>query len=185
MPSPLPPPLHLQQTRIPTTTNTNPTFSSSTLTRRRHHLLGAGRERRLTVDLGLASAMFNSTSSSSSSPAPPLNNRCQTPTSFPNASMNGSLTLTLPRGDRPSPSPKCFGKNTHILKEDYERERIRWEKRLEEAEGKLAEAAMYNSELFQMKAELNRKIIDFEKSQAIKSKMGIHLNLLSGQICAF
>ena len=78
--------------------------------------------------------------------------------------MNGSLTLTLPR-ERPSPSPKCFGKNTHILKEDYERERLRWEKKLEESEQRLMEAAAHNSELFQLKAEQNRKIIDFEKAQ--------------------
>uniref|UniRef100_A0A183CBA4 Hcy-binding domain-containing protein n=1 Tax=Globodera pallida TaxID=36090 RepID=A0A183CBA4_GLOPA len=44
-------------------------------------------------------------------------------------------------------------------------ERARWEKKLEEAEQKLSEAAVHNSELFQLKAELNRKIIDFEKSQ--------------------
>lgn len=79
--------------------------------------------------------------------------------------MNGSFTLTVPR-ERPNPSPKCFGKNTHILKEEYERERIRWEKKLEEAEQKLTESAVHNSELFQLKAELNRKIIDFEKTQA-------------------
>lgn len=100
---------------------------------------------------------------SGSTPSPAPGSRCQTPNS---QQMNGSLTLTLPR-ERPSASPKCFGKNTHMLKEDYERERVRWEKRMEEAEMKLAEAAVNNSELFQLKAELNRKIIDFEKSQAI------------------
>lgn len=43
-----------------------------------------------------------------------------------------------------------------MLKEDYERERVRWEKKLEEAEQKLTEAAVHNSELFQLKAELVR-----------------------------
>lgn len=96
--------------------------------------------------------------------------RSQTPTNN-SSPMNGSMTTifsgttqTLPR-DKPLASPKCFGKNTHILKEEYDRERQRWEKKLEEAEQKLCEAAANNAELFQTKAELNRKIIDFEKSQ--------------------
>ncbi|CAK5080381.1 unnamed protein product [Meloidogyne enterolobii] len=97
--------------------------------------------------------------------------RSQTPTNN-SSPMNGSMTTifsgttqTLPR-EKPLASPKCFGKNTHILKEEYDRERQRWEKKLEEAEQKLCEAAANNAELFQTKAELNRKIIDFEKSQA-------------------
>uniref|UniRef100_A0A183CBA5 Protein phosphatase 1 regulatory subunit 12B n=1 Tax=Globodera pallida TaxID=36090 RepID=A0A183CBA5_GLOPA len=118
------------------------------------------RERRLTIDLG--SAMFSSSPASTANLGP---SRSQTPTNpLNNVQMNGSFTLTLPR-ERPSPAPKCFGKSTHMLKEDYERERARWEKKLEEAEQKLSEAAVHNSELFQLKAELNRKIIDFEKSQ--------------------
>ncbi|KAL3112790.1 hypothetical protein niasHT_019764 [Heterodera trifolii] len=118
------------------------------------------RERRLTIDLG--SAMFSSSPASTANLGP---SRSQTPTNPMNSMpMNGSFTLTLPR-DKPNPAPKCFGKSTHMLKEDYEKERVRWEKKLEEAEQKLSEAAVHNSELFQLKAELNRKIIDFEKSQ--------------------
>ncbi|KAH7732156.1 Protein C14H10.2 a [Aphelenchoides avenae] len=52
-----------------------------------------------------------------------------------------------------------------VLKEDHERERLRWQQKLDEVEEKLAEAAINNSELAQVKAELNRKIVDFEKNQ--------------------
>uniref|UniRef100_A0A915DIB9 Uncharacterized protein n=1 Tax=Ditylenchus dipsaci TaxID=166011 RepID=A0A915DIB9_9BILA len=93
---------------------------------------------------GQAIRMFNNSYNSLS--------RSQTPNSFNTA-------------NRPSPSPKCFGKNTHVLKEEYEREKVRWQAKLDEAEQKLNEAAINNSELFQIKAELNRKIIDFEKNQ--------------------
>ncbi|KAF7639620.1 hypothetical protein Mgra_00000945 [Meloidogyne graminicola] len=114
---------------------------------------------------------FTSTSSSTYSRVHSLS-RSQTPTNN-SSSLNGSMTTicsgitttqTLPR-EKPLASPKCFGKNTHILREEYERERLRWEKKLEESEQKLCEAAANNAELFQTKAELNRKIIDFEKSQ--------------------
>uniref|UniRef100_A0A915LZH3 Uncharacterized protein n=1 Tax=Meloidogyne javanica TaxID=6303 RepID=A0A915LZH3_MELJA len=78
--------------------------------------------------------------------------RSQTPTNN-SSPMNGSMTTifsgttqTLPR-EKPLASPKCFGKNTHILKEEYDRERQRWEKKLEEAEQKLCEAAANNAEL--------------------------------------
>ncbi len=41
-----------------------------------------------------------------------------------------------------------------LAKEDYEREKGRWQQKLEEAELKLNEASINNSELFQIKAEL-------------------------------
>jgi hypothetical protein len=41
-----------------------------------------------------------------------------------------------------------------MLKEEYERDRVRWQQKLEEAEQKLSEASIQNSELFQTKAEL-------------------------------
>lgn len=91
------------------------------------------------------------------------------------SSPSSAVTTTnFNSANRPTPSPKCFGKNTHVaseyflvsakrklvdqnlqvLKEDYERERIRWQQKLEEAEKKLNEASIHNSELFQIKAEL-------------------------------
>lgn len=79
--------------------------------------------------------------------------------------MNTSMTMAASKVERPSPSPKAFGKNTHMLKEEYERERQRWQQKVEEAEQKLSELSIQNSELFQTKAELKRKIIDFEKNQ--------------------
>ncbi|KAI1725488.1 hypothetical protein DdX_02147 [Ditylenchus destructor] len=84
-----------------------------------------------------------------------------------NSSFNSLSRSSTPLNgaNRPSASPKCFGKNTHILKEDYEREKTRWQQKLDEAAQKLNEASINNSELFQIKAELNRKIIDFEKNQ--------------------
>ncbi|KAI1731983.1 hypothetical protein Ddc_00831 [Ditylenchus destructor] len=90
---------------------------------------------------------------------------------IPRVMMNSSFnslsrsSTPLNGANRASASPKCFGKNTHILKEDYDREKTRWQQKLDEAAQKLNEASINNSELFQIKAELNRKIIDFEKNQ--------------------
>ena len=39
-----------------------------------------------------------------------------------------------------------------MLKEEYERERQRWQQKVEEAEQKLSELSIQNSELFQTKA---------------------------------
>lgn len=76
-----------------------------------------------------------------------------------NSSYNSLSRSTTPLGggagaNRPSPSPKCFGKSTHVLKEDYEREKARWQQKLDEAAQKLNDASINNSELFQIKAEL-------------------------------
>ncbi|KAE9556152.1 hypothetical protein FO519_000640 [Halicephalobus sp. NKZ332] len=62
-------------------------------------------------------------------------------------------------------SPKCFGTTQYVHKEEYERERQRFQQKLDEAEAKIVEATVNNSEMMQIKAELNKKIIEFEKNQ--------------------
>lgn len=49
---------------------------------------------------------------------------------------------------------KSFGSSNYVLKEEYERERQRWHQKLEEAEARLVEAALQNTELNQVKAQL-------------------------------
>lgn len=41
-------------------------------------------------------------------------------------------------------------------REDHERERLRWQQKLDETESRLAEAEIINSEMNQLKAELVR-----------------------------
>uniref|UniRef100_A0AC34PV11 Uncharacterized protein n=1 Tax=Panagrolaimus sp. JU765 TaxID=591449 RepID=A0AC34PV11_9BILA len=62
-------------------------------------------------------------------------------------------------------SPKCFGTTQYVHKEEYERERQRLQQKLDEAEAKIIEATVVNSEMMQIKAELNKKIVEFEKNQ--------------------
>uniref|UniRef100_A0A914E8Z5 Uncharacterized protein n=1 Tax=Acrobeloides nanus TaxID=290746 RepID=A0A914E8Z5_9BILA len=62
-------------------------------------------------------------------------------------------------------SPKCFGTTQYVHKDDYERERQRWQQKLDETEGKLADAVVSNADMLQLKAELNKKIVEFEKNQ--------------------
>ncbi|VDK42711.1 unnamed protein product [Anisakis simplex] len=50
-------------------------------------------------------------------------------------------------------------------REDHERERVRWQQRLDETENRLAEAEMTNSEMNQLKAELNKRIVEMERNQ--------------------
>ncbi|VDN57484.1 unnamed protein product [Dracunculus medinensis] len=52
-----------------------------------------------------------------------------------------------------------------INKEDYEKERLRWQQKLDETERRLAEAEIFNSEMNQIKAELNKKIVEMERNQ--------------------
>lgn len=41
-----------------------------------------------------------------------------------------------------------------VHKDDHDRERTRWQQKLDEAEGRLAEAAVSNADMLQAKAEL-------------------------------
>uniref|UniRef100_A0A7E4VMD1 JAKMIP_CC3 domain-containing protein n=1 Tax=Panagrellus redivivus TaxID=6233 RepID=A0A7E4VMD1_PANRE len=80
----------------------------------------------------------------------------------------GYQTNSLSRSNtfnRVNASPKCFGTSQYIHKEEHERERQRWQQKLEEAEDKLADATVNNSDMMQIKAELNKKIVEFEKNQ--------------------
>uniref|UniRef100_A0AC35U5G3 JAKMIP_CC3 domain-containing protein n=1 Tax=Rhabditophanes sp. KR3021 TaxID=114890 RepID=A0AC35U5G3_9BILA len=60
---------------------------------------------------------------------------------------------------------QCFGTLQFMSKEDHERERSRWQQRLDETEEKLLEISNTNSHMIQIKAQLNKKIIEFEKNQ--------------------
>ncbi|KAI6239034.1 Janus kinase and microtubule-interacting protein 1 [Aphelenchoides fujianensis] len=99
-----------------------------------------------------SNASFNTLprSSTSSSIAASINAQGGTPTS-----ANGSRALP----------PRGFGTANYVLKDDYERERVRWQQKLEEAEEKLSQFSVVNTDLAQTKAQLNKKIIDIEKNQ--------------------
>uniref|UniRef100_A0A0K0EWP6 JAKMIP_CC3 domain-containing protein n=1 Tax=Strongyloides venezuelensis TaxID=75913 RepID=A0A0K0EWP6_STRVS len=60
---------------------------------------------------------------------------------------------------------QCFGTVQYMSKEDHDRERNRWQQRLDETEEKLLELSNANSHMMQIKAQLNKKIIEFEKNQ--------------------
>uniref|UniRef100_A0A0N4Z337 JAKMIP_CC3 domain-containing protein n=1 Tax=Parastrongyloides trichosuri TaxID=131310 RepID=A0A0N4Z337_PARTI len=60
---------------------------------------------------------------------------------------------------------QCFGTMQYMSKEDHDRERNRWQQRLDETEEKLLEMSNANSHMMQIKAQLNKKIIEFEKNQ--------------------
>uniref|UniRef100_A0A0K0E735 JAKMIP_CC3 domain-containing protein n=1 Tax=Strongyloides stercoralis TaxID=6248 RepID=A0A0K0E735_STRER len=60
---------------------------------------------------------------------------------------------------------QCFGTVQYMSKEDHDRERNRWQQRLDETEEKLLEMSNANSHMMQIKAQLNKKIIEFEKNQ--------------------
>ncbi|KAI6234981.1 Janus kinase and microtubule-interacting protein 1 [Aphelenchoides besseyi] len=101
-----------------------------------------------------SNASFNTLPRSSSSSSSTI----LTPTS----ANNGTPTST--NGGRTLP-PRGFGANNYVLKEEYERERVRWQQKLEEAEEKLGQYSVTNTDLAQTKAQLNKKIIDIEKNQ--------------------
>jgi DNA repair exonuclease SbcCD ATPase subunit len=88
-----------------------------------------------------------------------------------NNSINGSplyQSHSLSRSNtftRMNVSPKCFGTSQYIHKEEHERECRRWQAKLDEAEEKFAEACVNNSDMLQIKAELNKKIVELEKNQ--------------------
>ncbi|CAG9540005.1 unnamed protein product [Cercopithifilaria johnstoni] len=52
-----------------------------------------------------------------------------------------------------------------MSKEDYERDRIRWQQKLDDTSKRLADAEIVNSEMNQIKAELNKKIVEMERIQ--------------------
>ncbi|CAD5216326.1 unnamed protein product [Bursaphelenchus okinawaensis] len=90
------------------------------------------------------------------------NSPLNSPSSYNSLTRSASSLIgTLPR----NVPAKSFGTANYMLKEEYERDRIRWQQKLDEAEAKLAEASVQNTELSQVKAQLNKKIIDIEKNQ--------------------
>ncbi|VDP11369.1 unnamed protein product [Onchocerca flexuosa] len=52
-----------------------------------------------------------------------------------------------------------------MSKEDYERDRLRWQQKLDDTSKRLADAEIVNSEMNQIKAELNKKIVEMERIQ--------------------
>ncbi|MFH4979897.1 hypothetical protein AB6A40_006606 [Gnathostoma spinigerum] len=50
-------------------------------------------------------------------------------------------------------------------REDHEKERLKWLQKLEDAETRLAQTETINHEMNQLKAELNKKIIEMERNQ--------------------
>ncbi|VDK33235.1 unnamed protein product [Gongylonema pulchrum] len=52
-----------------------------------------------------------------------------------------------------------------MSKEDYERDRTRWQQKLDDTAKRLADAEIINSEMNQIKAELNKKIVEMERNQ--------------------
>ncbi|KAI6176808.1 JAKMIP-CC3 domain-containing protein [Aphelenchoides bicaudatus] len=74
----------------------------------------------------------------------------------PTSSNSANRTLP-PRG--------AFGTNNYILKDEYEKERNRWQKDLEDLRSQLSQFSKENVELAHAKAQLNKKIIDIEKKQ--------------------
>ncbi|EFO25081.2 hypothetical protein LOAG_03403 [Loa loa] len=52
-----------------------------------------------------------------------------------------------------------------MSKEDYERDRMRWQQKLDDTSKRLADAEIVNSEMNQIKAELNKKIVEMERIQ--------------------
>uniref|UniRef100_A0A0M3HR79 JAKMIP_CC3 domain-containing protein n=1 Tax=Ascaris lumbricoides TaxID=6252 RepID=A0A0M3HR79_ASCLU len=56
-------------------------------------------------------------------------------------------------------------KTCKMNREDHERERLRWQQKLDETESRLAEAEIINSEMNQLKAELNKRIVEMERNQ--------------------
>ncbi|VDD85801.1 unnamed protein product [Enterobius vermicularis] len=52
-----------------------------------------------------------------------------------------------------------------MYKEDHERERVRWQQKLDDAETRLSDAEIIISEMNQLKAELNKKIVEMERNQ--------------------
>ncbi|KHN79171.1 Janus kinase and microtubule-interacting protein 1 [Toxocara canis] len=59
----------------------------------------------------------------------------------------------------------AFGSSLMMNREDHERERVRWQQKLDETESRLAEAEIINSEMTQLKAELNKRIVEMERNQ--------------------
>uniref|UniRef100_A0A915BA12 Janus kinase and microtubule-interacting protein C-terminal domain-containing protein n=1 Tax=Parascaris univalens TaxID=6257 RepID=A0A915BA12_PARUN len=59
----------------------------------------------------------------------------------------------------------AFGSSLMMNREDHERERLRWQQKLDETESRLAEAEIINSEMNQLKAELNKRIVEMERNQ--------------------
>uniref|UniRef100_A0A0N5B0U9 Coiled-coil domain-containing protein 167 n=1 Tax=Syphacia muris TaxID=451379 RepID=A0A0N5B0U9_9BILA len=52
-----------------------------------------------------------------------------------------------------------------MYKEDHERERIRWQQKLDDTENRLSDAEIIISEMNQIKAELNKRIVEMERNQ--------------------
>jgi hypothetical protein len=67
------------------------------------------------------------------------------------SSVNSTPTSSVNRTPLP---PRGFGTNNYVLKDDIDKERARWQKELADAEAKLCQFSIINTELTQAKAQL-------------------------------
>ncbi|CAJ0954155.1 unnamed protein product, partial [Mesorhabditis belari] len=97
-------------------------------------------------------------SMNSSRPFSPFEPKASTLDSPLHRSATTSRMLT------PTP-PRAFGGTIYMMKDEHERERQRWQTRMEEIEERLALSETLNSDMNNIKADLNKKIVELEKTQ--------------------
>ncbi|VIO85801.1 Conserved hypothetical protein, putative [Brugia malayi] len=85
--------------------------------------------------------------------------------SSPSSSGYGTLSKNSALRNVQKQQNSVFGSSTMMSKEDYERDRIRWQQKLDDTSKRLADAEIVNSEMNQIKAELNKKIVEMERIQ--------------------
>ncbi|KAM3727150.1 Janus kinase and microtubule-interacting protein [Dirofilaria immitis] len=85
--------------------------------------------------------------------------------SSPSSSGYGTLSKNNTVRNVQKQQNSVFGSSTMMNKEDYERDRIRWQQKLDDTSKRLADAEIINSEMNQIKAELNKKIVEMERIQ--------------------